>query len=282
LEDYYAILGLDPGASQQSIKLAYRRLARESHPDRNINSSESQKAVLSLQMANLNGAYAVLSDATLRREYDEKLRIMGTLSSNTVTRATPTVSVTKSVSTTQTTSKSHSGFRVKTSPDVDASLVRELSKKVRSNLLANRKGFSWKETSLEGFDWGLECVSWTAHYCVAGRGFAVLDPAAAKKFANYSEVVISRFTRSVRKSHFLFVLPFQHLSQWDSVSAELNRIFTSDDGQKKYHVPGCVVLFDSRKGRTLRVGSQLKDKQFEDVLLCLGPEVINSREVVSQ
>ena len=43
MEDYYAILGLDQGASPESIKLAYRRLARESHPDRFVNSSEADK-----------------------------------------------------------------------------------------------------------------------------------------------------------------------------------------------------------------------------------------------
>ncbi len=84
MEDYYAILGLDPGASPESIKLAYRRLARESHPDLNISSTEEEKRALSLRMAQLNGAYAVLSDATRKREYDEKLRILGALNENIV------------------------------------------------------------------------------------------------------------------------------------------------------------------------------------------------------
>ena len=283
MEDYYAILGLDPGASPESIKLAYRRLARESHPDRNINSTEAEKSVLSLHMTHLNGAYAVLSDATRRREYDEKLRILGTLNGNTVSCVTKTATViktatvTKTPAATGTATKPNASHRVQPPHDADLTLVREFSKQLRSNLLANRKGFSWKEIALEGFDWGLECVSWTTHYCVAGRGFAVLDPAAAKKFANYSEVVLTRCNRSVRKSYFLFLLPFQQLSQWESVSAEFNRLFSSENREARLDIPVGMVLFDAQRGSTLRVGRQLKEKHFKELLLCLGPELMNSR-----
>lgn len=271
MEDHYATLGLDPGASPESIKLAYRRLARESHPDRYINSSEAEKNALSLRMAQLNGAYDVLSDATRKREYDEKLRIMGALNGITVSGVTKTATVTG------TASKSSASHRVQPSHDADLTLVRDFSYQLRSNLLANRKGFSWKESAMEGFDWGLECVSWATHYCVAGRGFALLDPAAAKKFANYSEVVVTRFNRPVRKSHFLFLLPFHHLSQWETVSAEFNRLFSSENGESRLDAPIGILLFDVRRGRTLQIGGQLKEKYFEELLQCLGPELMNSR-----
>jgi len=281
LQDYYAILGLDPGASPEFIKLAYRRLARECHPDRNSNSTEAEKSVLSLQMAQINGAYAVLSDATRRREYDEKLRIMGTLYGTTVPPGTKTGTTantaTVTATVTGTATKSSASHRVRPANDADSDMVREFSKQLRSNLLANRKGFSFKESALEGFDWGLECVSWTTHFCVAGRGFAVLDPAAAKKFTNYSGAVFTRFNRAIRKSHFLFLLPFQHLSQWDSVSVELNRLFSSDSRERRLNTRIGIVLFDARKGRTLPVGGQMNEKHFEELLLCLGPELVNSR-----
>jgi DnaJ domain len=277
LEDYYAILGVDHEASPASIKLAYRRMAREKHPDRNLNFTETEKRVLSLHMAQLNGAYAVLSDATKRREYDEKLRIMDTLYGKTASHATATVTVTKSATVTKSGTKSNSSERVQPSHDADLILMRDLSKHIRSTLLANQKDFSWKETVLEGFDWGLECVSWATHYCVAGRAFAVLDPAAAKKFANYSEVVLTQCARSLRKSHFLFLIPFQQVSQWESVSAVFNRLCSPENRETRVGGPVGIVLFDVRRVRTLRVGRQLKEKPFEEVLLCLGPELMNSR-----
>lgn len=64
-KDYYHILGLQPNATSEQIKEAYRRLAFEYHPDRNQND-----ATRSDMMKHLNEAYAVLSNPAKRREYD--------------------------------------------------------------------------------------------------------------------------------------------------------------------------------------------------------------------
>jgi curved DNA-binding protein CbpA len=258
VEDYYAILGLDPGASEESIKLVYRRLAREHHPDGKVDSTESEKERFSAHMAQLNGAYAVLSNAKLRREYDQKLKILRSLQAgSTVSRVT------------KTASKAKSNERVAPYDDVDLIVARELSKQLRANLLAHHKGISWKETALEGFDWGLEGSCWSSHYCVAGLGFGVLNPAAAKKFTNYSKVIIARCNRSVRKSHFLFLLPFQRLYEWESVSAEFNRFFSAESHTEFSHVPVEIALLDARQGRTIRFGGQLREKRLEELLQCV-------------
>ena len=258
MEGYYSILGLDPGASHESIKLAYRRLARENHPDRKIDSTESEKKYFSAHMAQLNEAYAVLSDAKLRREYDQNLKILSSLhSGSTVSRATETV--------TKTVTKSKSSEHVAPRNDVDSTLAQEFSKQLRTNLLARDKGFSWEEKTLEGFDWGLEGASWSSHYCVAGRGFGVLNPASAKKFTNYAQVVIARCNRPVRKSHFLFLLPFQRLHEWDSVSAEFNRFFSTESHAKFSNIPVAIALLDARQCRTMRFG-QFREKRLEELL----------------
>jgi curved DNA-binding protein CbpA len=63
--DYYQILGVDQKASARQIKDAYRKLAFQYHPDRNNKNPEAAE-----KMKSVNEAYAVLSDATKRREYD--------------------------------------------------------------------------------------------------------------------------------------------------------------------------------------------------------------------
>jgi len=63
--DYYQILGVDQKASAKQIKDAYRKLAFQYHPDRNNKDPEAAE-----KMKSVNEAYAVLSDATKRREYD--------------------------------------------------------------------------------------------------------------------------------------------------------------------------------------------------------------------
>ncbi len=61
--DYYAILGVSKDASQQEIKKAFRKLARDSHPDANNANSDTQ-------FKQINKAYEVLSDAQKRARYD--------------------------------------------------------------------------------------------------------------------------------------------------------------------------------------------------------------------
>lgn len=62
---YYAILGVPENAKYREIRAAYRRLAREYHPDRN-NSDLSHSII-----RKINAAFEVLSDREKRRQYDE-------------------------------------------------------------------------------------------------------------------------------------------------------------------------------------------------------------------
>ncbi len=64
--DYYSVLGLLKGASDEDIKKAYRKLARKLHPDLNPNDAEANK-----KFQQLNEAHAVLSDPEKRKKYDQ-------------------------------------------------------------------------------------------------------------------------------------------------------------------------------------------------------------------
>ncbi len=64
-KDYYKILGIAKDADNKKIKEAYRTLALKYHPDHNQDDPQAIN-----QMKTINEAYAVLSDAGKRREYD--------------------------------------------------------------------------------------------------------------------------------------------------------------------------------------------------------------------
>src|SRR6478672_8425133 len=63
--DYYKILNLDRNATEADIKKAYRKLARELHPDLNPNDKEAHK-----KFQQINEANEVLSDPEKRKKYD--------------------------------------------------------------------------------------------------------------------------------------------------------------------------------------------------------------------
>lgn len=64
--DYYDILGVKRGAADDAIKSAYRKLARQFHPDRNPGDKEAAAKFKEIQTA-----YEVLGDAEKRKKYDQ-------------------------------------------------------------------------------------------------------------------------------------------------------------------------------------------------------------------
>ena len=63
--DYYAELGVAKNADQKDIKKAFRKLARDHHPDANEGNPEAET-----KFKKINQAYEVLGDAETRKEYD--------------------------------------------------------------------------------------------------------------------------------------------------------------------------------------------------------------------
>jgi len=69
-KDYYAVLGVPQNASAKDITKAYRKLARQYHPDANPNNKAAEE-----RFKEISAAYDVLGDDERRREYDEVRRL---------------------------------------------------------------------------------------------------------------------------------------------------------------------------------------------------------------
>ena len=87
MKTLYEILGVSETATSEEIKKAYRKLAKEHHPDTNSDWSEEEKKMPAEIFSEIADAYEILINEEARKEYDEKLKEKRTRRSSRSRRA---------------------------------------------------------------------------------------------------------------------------------------------------------------------------------------------------
>ena len=245
MKDYYAILGLDPDASSESVKIAYRRLANQYHPDRLVGASPEELARSSDRMREINEAYSILSRRTRGRVLPsrggERPPVVVVPQPRPVETVRPDVSV------------------------VFSSISAELSEKVRRAVSAT--GSKWQMATFEGFDWAMVSGSLLSKFAVAFRGFPLVDLDVTRKFTNYADVVIEN-SSSYRKNFLLFLIGFQRITQPEQVAAVCRQFCYGSRGGKTAELE--IALVDVGHAKTVMCGPKVRDERYGRMLQHLG------------
>lgn len=267
MKDYYTILGLDPDASSDSIKVAYRRLAREAHPDRVRHQGADAEAQASSRMADLNEAYATLSDSLQRKEYDEEFKKwQARIAAGTPEPAPEPIAPAKPEPEAPTVQRA----AARPAAQVVTNVVGQFASQIHSRLVQNNPVFAWRGGRMEGFDWAMEANFLLAKYVVALRGFPTADPASTSKLINYATVGIERSRGFLKKNFYLLLMPFQKMRDPEQVLAACRR-FSGQSGEGPLaNARVQVVLMDVTYGRSVPCGPQIDDDRFEKLMQRLG------------
>jgi curved DNA-binding protein CbpA len=247
VKDYYAILGLDAEASAESIKVAYRRLATQFHPDRMSGASAEELARSSERMREINEAYSVL-----RKRGKAQVASAGAGDGG---QQAPTVAAERHRTTT-------------VRPDsaaVFSTIAGELSEQVRRAL--SRSGMRWHEEQWEGFNLAMVSSSLLARHSVALRGFPSVDLDVTRKFTNYAQLAIDQ-SSNFRKNYFVFMLAIQRIARVEEVVVACRQFCYGNRQGKVAEIE--IALVDVANAKTVLCGPRIRDERYGQLLKHLG------------
>jgi hypothetical protein len=215
----------------------------------------------SVLMQDINEAYAVLSKATTRLEYDARF---AAVQSGAVVETPEPAAETPSAAPAAAPMPAAPRVRARPASEVLSSVVGVFSNQLRKDLESKAEGFSWKEKKYEGFDWVLVANFLTTQYQVGVRGFAWADLEVAKKFTNYCNLALSH-KHVFKQDYFLFFLLFQKVSQVDTIAAFCRRFCANEEGQREAGEL-MIALVDVNRGSSLLCGPRIDDPRYTTLL----------------
>lgn len=244
--DYYETLGVTRQDSADTIKHAYRRLARKHHPDLATGSVDEAAA----RMALLNEAYAVLSDLEARSAYDANLDGKGTGRF----QATPAAEPPR-----RTGPIGKSRMR----DEGTGTIARAYVTRVFQELAGNK---SWKRHDHKGLafvlsDCGLRGGDW-----VLGGVVSRLDEKGIRNLARAVKNAVAGAKGMLKKNRFLVVASVPFLNEQRAEAAQLVEALrrAAEHADPKTQI--YVALSDAAEGRAVCVGRKPEGGALEGVL----------------
>lgn len=246
-KDYYATLGVDRDSSLDTIKLAYRRLARTSHPDLVSQDGSVAEDIASRRMAELNEAYAVLSQASQRDGHDRLLRVReGSLreAKTRPRRGSKSGPVVGAATRAETPGRARAGVVVD-------NVVGAYLGHVHQELVGTGSSGRFRPAELEGFDWTVRSKGILASDWIAVRGLQELTVDHVRRYQRHADKARREVKGLLRGNRMLFVLAFYRIEDPEEVLAACRRMGASLKRTSKIDTEAVLALSDVATARLM-------------------------------
>lgn len=276
LKDYYFLLGVSRAASLEEIKVAYRKLTAEFHPDKAAAQGPEAQAQAAQKMLELNEAMTILTNPDRRAEYDEIIELIPERSpearagvkrparapSTDEPEAAPEPEEEKPVAKPPPPSAA-------SQEQTAAGRNLALEERVRS-LKKALKGLPlrWKESKPKGWEWALTAGDMRRSVLVVYRHQESLSLLSAGRLRSELEALVEERRRAWRLTSIIALVSYDRLMDAQAVAKKLQALGRSPRGWLKNVYPG-LVLYDGQTNRAALFGPTVPDPEVKRVVQVL-------------
>jgi curved DNA-binding protein CbpA len=264
IKDYYHLLGVPRGAPLEEIKTAYRRLARECHPDKVAQLTPEEQQSATVTMRELNEALDTFSDPRRRAEYDETIRLIPERKPRRevqVPAAAPPPRTTSPLPAPQPATAAQPPASASASkPPAPAppapesrGLNREEQVKKWQEVL-RQLPLEWREIEARNWQWGWEAASFRRRLVVAYRHQENLSLLSIRTLVGALERLVDEHRSSLRSTVVIALVTSERLMDVRTVVEQLQAFVSNQRGWPR-RAHSVVLVADEQSGRVEIFGS---------------------------
>jgi curved DNA-binding protein CbpA len=243
--DYYAVLGLPQGSSLAIIRVAYRNLASQYHPDKFSGASADEQIAANIRMVELNEAMSVLGNVAKRSAYDRELKAAVRSAARTQPRQTAKPDSPPPPQKPEAPARPSSQAPAPRSPSIE-SRVAALRMRIHSLPL------QWKSLTLPSWAWSVESGSSGRPLFIAHQHADSFEVKDIQSLDQAIDHVLKERKEKLRSPWLIILLSCKRVSDPNRLLLALDAVVKRNRGWLNKRP--MVVLYDEGSARVLKVG----------------------------